>query len=308
MTVARFLKVTFLLFLVTGCSRVQLAYSQLDWLIPYYLGTYVTLTDAQKPVLDEKVDALLTWHCGTQLATYAAMMRSANADFQSGAMTRERLRDYTAQLEGHWRAIMKQASPAVADLLLTASDEQIEGLFEVFKEKNETWLADYRDQTAEERREEYEDRMTEELERWFGPLGPEQQAAVSAWSRSLTPLGLEGLESRQRWQATLRAAIAKRADEPAFRAAIEEVFVNPRAFRLPAIQKRFDENRALALDLVFEVGRHLDAAQRKHLDGEAESFARDLDDLVCVPGAPRAARKNAEKPDRPVGVEGRRDP
>lgn len=308
MNFARFLKVAVLLVILTGCSRVQLLYGQLDWLIPHYLETYMKFSDEQKVVLDRRVDALLAWHCSTQLGLYADLLRSANTDFQAGTMTKERIREYTTQLEGFWRAVMVQASPAVGDLLLTASDEQIEGLFAVFKEKNETWLAEFKDQSDGERREQYRERMTEELERWFGPLGPEQQQTVREWNRGLTPLGLEGLRSRQRWQANLRDVIGDRANESAFREGIEELFVKPRVLRSPAIQKRFDDNRALALDLVYQIGAHMDDKQRKHLANQTASVAGDLEALICVPESAGAGKSDANRPGTPFKRNDRPDP
>ncbi len=308
MNVARFLKVAVLLVVLTGCSRVQLLYGQLDWLIPYYLQTYMEFSDEQRGVLDRRVDALLTWHCRTQLGPYASLLRSANTDFQAGTMTKERIREYTTQLEGFWRALMVQASPAVADLLLTASDEQIERLFAVFKEKNETWLAEFKDQSDEERREQYRERMAEELERWFGPLNPKQQQAVQEWSRGLAPPGLEGLRSRQGWQASLRDAIGDRADETAFRAGIDELFVNPSMLRSPALQKRFDDNRDLALDLVYRIGAHMDGEQRTHLANQTALVAGDLEDLVCVPEPAGARKPDAKRPGTPSKRNDRPDP
>lgn len=298
MNTPRFAQLALVILVLTGCSRVQFAYSQLDWVIPYYLEEYVDFTDAQRDVVDEKVDALLAWHCRTQLGVYADLLRSANADLQSGAMTRPRLDEYTVRLEGHWRAIMQQASPAVADLLLSASDEQIEELFRSFKEKNESSHAEYADESDMERRERYRERMTEELERWFGPLQSPQQQAVHSWSRRLVPLGLVGLRSREQWQANLGDVIDDRADEAAFRAGIEQLFVNPRALRSPAIQARFDENRSLALDLIHEIGASLDEEQRRHLRSQSASYARDLDELVCAPDAPGASDRNDEGMDR----------
>lgn len=308
MNIARFLAVTVLLVFLTGCSRVQLLYGQLDWLIPYYLETYMKFSDKQRAVLDRRVDALLTWHCRTQLGLYADLLRYANTDFQAGTMTSERIGEYSTQLEGFWRALMVQASPAVADLLLTASDEQIEGLFTAFKEKNETWLAEFNDQSDGERREQYRERMTEELERWFGPLNPKQQQAVREWSRRLTPLGLEGLRSRQRWQANLRDVIGDRANETAFREGIDELFVKPRVLRSPDIQKRFDANRVLALDLVYQIGAHMDGEQRKQLANQTASFAGDLEDLVCVPEPAGARKQDVKRPGTPPDKNLRSDP
>jgi len=304
----RFLHIIVLLVTLTGCSRVQFAYNQLDWLIPDYVETYVKFSDQQRIMVDERVDALLNWHCSTQLGTYAEWVRSANTDFQTRSMTKERLREYTTQLEGYWRAIMRRASPAIADLLLTVSDGQIEQLFVVFMEKNAEWREEFEAETDEERRLRYRERMTEELERWFGPLNRSQQRAVLEWSRRVTPVGLVGLESRRRWQANLRDAIDGRADETAFDIGIEVLFVTPRALRTPTIQELYNDNRALALDLIHQIATHMDDEQRKNLANQAESVARDFDDLVCMPESPGASKQENGKTGTLPERDGRSDP
>jgi hypothetical protein len=150
--------------------------------------------------------------------------------------------------------------------------------------------------------------MTEELERWFGPLNPKQQQAVREWSRRLTPLGLEGLRSRQRWQANLRDVIGDRANETAFREGIDGLFVKSRVLRSPDIQKRFDDNRVLALDLVHRIGVHMDGGQRTHLANQTASVAGDLETLVCVPESAGARKPDGKRPGTPSKRNDRTDP
>jgi hypothetical protein len=289
-TVKRSLHVTVLVALLAGCSRVQLVYSQLDWLIPHYLGTYVELSEEQRPLFDKRVDAFLKWHCATQLTEYADLLRAANADFQAENMTRARLEVYGDRLVTFWFEIMRAASPAMAEALLSASDAQIDDLFAVFREKNEAWLAAFEEETDAERRKVYRERVTEELERWFGPLGKAQQQAVVDWSESFQPLGLEGLRSRQRWQERLRELVDRRDDPAAFYAGIDELLTNPGALRSRAVKDLFAHNRQAIIELLYEIGKHLSEDQRRHLANETSSMAGDLEELACE------AEKSAEAP------------
>ena len=129
--------------LLSACSsRVQLAYHQLDWLLPYYLETYMELSDEQSSYLDRQVEELLAWHCSTQLTVYAQLLREMDADLQAGRMTHARLEDYNRRIHRLWRQILRQAGPTIASLLATAGEEQLEALFRGFREKNEEWLVD----------------------------------------------------------------------------------------------------------------------------------------------------------------------
>lgn len=269
--------------LVTGCSRIQLAYKQLDWFLPVYLDSYLELSAGQSSYLKQQVKALLAWHCSTHLARYADVLRAANADFQRGEMTRSALADYSNRIEGYWREIVEQASPAIATLLADASTEQLDELFAALEKRNRKWLRKYRKQKPKALRADYVKRMTRELQRWFGPLQPAQARAVQTWGEGFQPLGELGLEMRQRWQSKLRELTARRNDRVAFLASVENLLTRPQALRTPQYQARLDANREATLDLVYRVGKGLDKNQRQHLDRKAEAVARDFDALACQP-------------------------
>ena len=273
--------VAFLL-LLTGCSsRIQLAYHQLDWLLPYYLETYVELSDEQSSYLEQQVEELLAWHCSTQLTSYADLLREVDSDFQASRMTMARLEDYNQRIQQLWRQILRQAGPTVAALIATASQAQLEELFSGLREKNAEWLSEFSAQTDAELRQEYHKRMTRELERWFRPLQPTQQQAVIAWSAAFTPLGMEGLQMRQRWQARLSELAARRHAAAEFNAGMEALFINLEALRTPVYQQRLDHNRKVTIVLMHEIGKQLDREQRRHLAHEVASVAQDFDQLAC---------------------------
>ena len=281
MWVRRWLVLLVLVGLLTACSRVQLVYNQLDWLLPYYLETYTDLSDEQGAYLERQVEALLTWHCSTQVSAYADLLREANTDFQRGRMSPERLESYSARVETFWQQLMRQASPTIAGLFLDASDEQIEEFFGEFQRKSDAWLAEFREKSISERHEEYRRLMTRELERWFGSLSPTQQRAVTAWSERLVPLSEEGFKMRQRWQARLRELLSQREDVSVFQAGITELLVNPATVRPPVYKARLEYNHRTTVELVSEVGAELSDVQRRHLAHQTASFARDLDQLAC---------------------------
>ncbi len=283
----------FLIAALAGCSRIQLVYNQLDWLIPYYVETYVDLSDDQHSYLGQQVETLLAWHCSTQLGAYADLLRAASADFRDGRMTPERLVDYSKQIEKFWKELLMQASPTIVSLLLEADDAQLRELFESFEERDREWLAGYHDTTPEELRDDYIQRMENELERWFGPLQTEQQEAVLQWAEDFRPLGMEGLEMRKAWQARLRELVRHRDQRESFSAGIHELLGSPETLRTAAYQQRLDSNRRQTIELVYSIGSRLDPEQRLHLDHHAESVARDFDTLTCTVNVPGAVASDA---------------
>ena len=71
---SRWLKyITFvLLFSLTlgACSRMGLAYRNLDVIIPWTLGDYLDMNGEQKSWFNERLKEHLSWHCTTQMPGY----------------------------------------------------------------------------------------------------------------------------------------------------------------------------------------------------------------------------------------------
>jgi hypothetical protein len=266
---------------LVACNRVQLVYNQLDWLLPYYLETYVELSAEQDSYLEQQVGELLAWHCSTQLAAYADLLRAAGDDFSSGAMTRERLAGYSGQIEQYWRNILLQSTPAMTGLLQHASDAQIEELYASFDERNREWLEEFNERTEDELRDDYVERMERELERWYGPLEPDQRRHVQAWGTHFRPLGTSGLQMRKAWQARLRDLLQRREQQDEFRAGMYALINEARSFQPETYRQAMEHNHELTLTLVYTVGKTLTPQQRAHLDQRAESIAQDFENLAC---------------------------
>ncbi|MEJ2620390.1 MAG: DUF6279 family lipoprotein [Candidatus Thiodiazotropha sp.] len=193
-----------LVLLLSACSRIQLAYNNLDWLLPHYLGSYMPLTDNQDSLLEAGVDDFLQWHCSTQVTSYAQLLREVDRRFRSNDLKRIELAAFNDRVQQAWATILKQGSPSLGVILLTADEAQIKELFEGFEERNSEWLVEFEATSDEELRDDYRDRMSKELERWFGELDEQQEQILVVWSRQFRPLGLQGLEVRRRWQSRLQ--------------------------------------------------------------------------------------------------------
>jgi hypothetical protein len=275
--------------LLSGCSRIQFVYNQLDWVIPIYLNSRMELSDTQSAYLKENVKSFLSWHCSTQLTEYASLIRDAAGNIQTGRIERAQIERYNQRIELFWTRMIKQASPVISEVLSNASDAQIDELSSNFEKENREWLAKFREQTEEELRNDYYERMTTELERWFGPLNHIQQQAVAGWSYKFSPLGMEGQANRVRWQSRLRVLLDQRKNQPFFTAAFDELVVNGENLRSSAYQKKLENNREVTIDLLYLVMNNTNEMQQQHQSKRAESIARDIDKLVCAADKPQMA-------------------
>ncbi|MCG7900689.1 MAG: MICOS complex subunit MIC60 [Candidatus Thiodiazotropha weberae] len=284
----RILQALLLALLLSSCSRIQLAYNNLDWLLPHYLSSYMPLSDNQDSLLEAGVENFLHWHCSTQVTSYAQLLREVDRRFRSDDLIRTELVNFNDHVQQAWTGILQQGSPALGVILLTADETQIRELFEGFEERNSEWLEEFEATSDEELRDDYRERMSKELQRWFGELDERQEQLLVVWSRRFQPLGLQGLEVRRRWQSRLQEIMNARNDPEAFQREFAELLTNPGTLRTPVYQQRLDHNRDVTIDMLYTIVLQLSDAQKHHLKRQVKAVAGDFDDLACS-GVPVAS-------------------
>ncbi|HNG66675.1 MAG TPA: DUF6279 family lipoprotein, partial [Thauera aminoaromatica] len=201
--------------LLVGCG-LRFAYSQLDWLLPWYLRDYVTLDAGQRGEFDRRLAGLLDWHCRSHLPEYVALLRAANATLAAERVEPAQLERFLERGEALWREIVGELEPELRRLAAGLGDEQVEELAAAFVRRGEEARAEFLSGDESAQHAARVERMEERLRRWFGRMTPAQRERIAAWSRALQPTTEAWLEDRMRWQAELLDALRVRADAAAF--------------------------------------------------------------------------------------------
>jgi len=201
--------------LLAGCG-LRFAYSQLDWLLPWYLRDYVTLDAGQRGEFDRRLAGLLDWHCRSHLPEYVALLRAANATLAAERVEPAQLERFLERGEALWREIVGELEPELRRLAAGLGDEQVEELAAAFVRRGEEARAEFLSGDESAQHAARVERMEERLRRWFGRMTPAQRERIAAWSRALQPTTEAWLEDRARWQAELLDALRVRADAAAF--------------------------------------------------------------------------------------------
>ena len=79
------------------CHRMDLAYRNLDVLVPWSLSDYLSMNRQQKGWLDERLKAHLAWHCRTQLPGYLTWLGDIRQMVAHNEVTDAQLRLRTEQ-------------------------------------------------------------------------------------------------------------------------------------------------------------------------------------------------------------------
>ena len=267
--------------LLAGCG-LRFAYSQLDWLLPWYLRDYVTLNAGQRSELDVRLVGLLDWHCRSHLPEYVGLLRSANATLAAERVEAARLEPFLERGEALWREIVAELEPELRVLLAGLSAEQVEELATSFARRGEEARAEFLSGDAAAQHAARVERMEERLRRWFGRMTPAQRERIAAWSRALQPTTEAWLEDRARWQAELLDALRVRADAAAFTPRLTLVLA-PREMRWTAQHRAaVAHNRARTLELLADLHALAGEAQRRRLQGEIDALAGQFAGMACT--------------------------
>jgi hypothetical protein len=274
------------LILLMGCST-RIIYFHLDWLIPWYISDYISLDSEQKNMLEKRLLAQLEWHCRTQLPVYAEALRDLGRDVADpeNPIDVERLRLHYAKFMELWRALLREIAPDITDLLLTASDDQINELFGNLAKGNQEFREKYVDLPAKALDKNRQERMRKRMDYWISDPTTAQKQAVAEWNAGLMPIAQEWLQNRERVQAYARSLLEKRTDSPEFRKEMFDLIVYSERLRPAAYQQKIDFNTDVTLTFLVQLDRMLTPEQRQHILKRIESVASDLDRIRCDPYA-----------------------
>ena len=273
---------------LAACSTVRVGYNQLDWLIPSWFQSYVSLTERQKVQLREHTDELIAWHCRTQLPAYATWLRKVNADFQTGINHTQLLGHYLA-LDRAWIELAEAVIPRVADIFAGLSDEQVSELLENMEKSNAGYRKENMDLPDEKMRRENIKSATDAFSRWFGRLTIEQKDAIERWSQKIKFMRVERWENRLRWQREFTALVKLRHDRKKLTAGLRKLSLDWDQNYSDAYRRQYLANSILVMDLIVEMGRTMTEVQKQYMARKATRYAADFDHLTCRTPAEQVA-------------------
>lgn len=275
--------------LTTACGP-RWVYTNLDWLIPWYVDDYVALDVHQDSELAAKLKNQLDWHCRTQMPRYADFLRQLRDELSiPGQPVRvAQWRANVERLRQYWTDLIRQIGPDAAAILATATDEQVDALFGNLEKTNLEMQRKYVDPALEERRRNRRQRVTKRIEYWTGPLTPTQLAMLTEWSQDLEEIADEWLAHRRYFQRELRRLLESRRQTGDFQAQFLDRLAHPETLRAPGYQAKIDANLERTFLLLERLATSLTPVQRRHTLNRLEQLAVEMDQLACEPAPSRA--------------------
>ncbi|MFY0730228.1 DUF6279 family lipoprotein [Pseudomonas sp. NFX15] len=267
-----------------ACSRMGLAYRNLDVIIPWTLSDYLDMNGEQKSWLNERLKDHLSWHCTTQLPGYLDWLDRLQTMIATNQVTDAALQARTREAEQAIAETAREITPSAIELLQGLDDKQVAEMNEAFakdqRKRQEEYLKPSLDQQIKERGE----RMEKRLNDWLGPLSTTQQQRVAAWSGALGDQNTQWIANRIHWQKQFSAAVAQR-QSPQFPQRIETLLVDRESLWTPTYRQAFANTEAQARSLFVDLMAQSTPSQRERLLKKIEGVRKDFSDLKCLKAA-----------------------
>ena len=260
--------------LLSGCT-VKFYYNQLDWLVPWYVDDYVSLTSQQEDMLQEHLDEYLLWHRKQQLPVYADFLEWAATASEDG-LDSEEIQHLQERLNHFIATMFTRLAPALVDLFQSLSDEQVEELFANFENENLEYTEERIEISERKHREERAEELIDLVERWTGNLDDPQLQYIENWSNQYKRMSADFLASRKKWQGELRLILQQRDDRDYLESALLELFARRYSHRSAQYQEKFQFNEDLLRSLYAKLDQSLSSRQRLSMVTEFSSMADDF--------------------------------
>ena len=267
-----------------ACSRMGLAYRNLDVIIPWTLSDYLDMNGEQKGWFNERLKEHLSWHCTTQLPGYLDWLDRLQVMVETNQVTDAALQSRTQEAKQAIAQTAREITPSAIELLQGLDDKQVAEMNEAFAKDQRKRQQDYVKPSLIQQVKERSQRMEKRLDGWIGPLSPPQQQRVVDWSNALGDQNTQWIANRVHWQKQFSAAVAQR-QSPGFPQRIETLLVNRESLWTADYRKAYANTEAQARSLFVDLMAESTPAQRQRLLKKIEGVRKDFNDLKCLKAA-----------------------
>jgi len=268
---------------LAACSRIDLAYRNLDVLVPWSLGDYLNMNRQQKAWLDQRLKQHLAWHCKTQLPGYLEWLDQIRQMVVAGQVTDQTLRQRTAEARQAIGRVAEAITPSATELLRGMSDEQVAQMRQAFRDDIRERQAQYVETPLPKQITERAERMEKRLKPWLGELNAPQRLRVLTWSQALGDQNRQWIANRAHWQQQLVLVLARR-DTSSFEPRIAQLLQRKESLWSPEYRIAFQNSEQQARNLLVDLMKQSTPGQRQFLEERLGKVRSDFSELKCMKG------------------------
>ncbi|HEX8592301.1 MAG TPA: DUF6279 family lipoprotein [Pseudomonas sp.] len=279
-----FITLLMALFVLGGCTRIGLAYRNLDVIIPWSLNDYLGMNSTQKSWLSGRLKEHLSWHCSTQLPGYLTWLDRLEQMVETNQVTEVQLRARTEEAKQAIAQISRQITPSAVELLAQLDDKQVAEMQDTFAKDRRKHEQEFLQQPLDKQISERSERMEKRLTPWLGALNAAQKQRVQSWSASLGEQNRAWLDNRAHWQDLFVSTVQNRQASD-FPEKIGKLLQDRETFWTPQYRVAYDQTENAAISLLVDLIAQSTPEQRQRLLEKVADMREDFTNLSCLKAA-----------------------
>ena len=198
-----------LIFLV-GCSSTTFIYNRIDFLLPWYLESYVDLNQEQRQKLNELLEPFFEWHREEELPKYVKIIE----DFESILDEKIELASIEAithEVEQSWFRLEDNMIAWVIPMTRELSNEQIAEFLQTMQTKTAQNENKYLSRNLQTYQNDNYKRIRKNLRRFIGGMNKDQLDLIDIASKEMIRVDGQWIDNRKALIENLKV-ILKRGD------------------------------------------------------------------------------------------------
>lgn len=268
--------VVFVLFFMSACS-MRVMYNYLDWIIPYYMDDYLTLTDKQEEFFDHATIQFLEWHRTEELSRYENYIVGLKESL-TAAMSQQQVLQFFGNAEALWTSLLRESMPSLLGLSTQLNEKQLREIDDALRDDIKELQNKYEKQNDIQRRELWREKMYDVVDDWLGSVTDDQAEIIRLWSETRKNTTDGWLVYRNNWRKEF-IELLKRRHSANFKEDMTIFLLNPQRLYQHAYRLDVSENRSHFAQVIADLSTTFIPQQRQHLQHELDRIIRDLKEL-----------------------------
>ncbi|MGL6312526.1 DUF6279 family lipoprotein [Vibrio sp. WXL103] len=248
--------------LLAGCGA-RLLYSNVDWFVVDYVEDYVELEGEQKSWLKQRVELLTLWHRHNEIPDYITHL-DLLIDLDLNTFTAEQLQEQEQQIQHFGERILKELEPQLVTLVGQLSDQQASEFMTNLRSRHSKFQKKYQSMDDDELREVYAERVTENVEYWFGSVTPEQEKLIQRWASEVEVTVSDWAEYQTQLRIAIKQMLAERQDPQVVLPILQRILFQPRSYYSADLERKVAHNRQVMSQYLVPIVNMATERQSRH--------------------------------------------
>lgn len=261
---------------LAGCSSTTFVYNRLDFIVPWYVGKYVSLDREQKAFLGDQLQPFLYWHRTQELPAYLGLLNGME-QMLDGSVSQEQVAEIAAQFEEAWLRIELRGLEWMLALGEELSREQLQEFSESLSEKQLEYEEEYLPRTDEEYREEAYENLKDSVQDFMGRLDWGQRGILEQAAQDMHRADGIWLQERALWIERQKALLQR---EEGWQQGIRDAIANREKTTSTQYLEVFEHNSQVIFKALAQVVNARSDKQDRRLRKQLDDLREDLESLI----------------------------